>query len=240
MRQILFVGACEKSDLLLYSSALLAAAGKKVLLIDATTEQKLKYSVPRIDGDGDMTEYEGFYVSYGLKTGAEVRTYLEHVRFDGLLLAEAGFDTILIDTNHREFFEGISIQDYTERVYVTNYEKSCIHVNEEILQSVLPKQSGYTPFIPIIKDTVDCQINTEYFEKMLGHHPIAWSGEFYEIEFDELDYASRIDNQNHNRLRLNRLSKAYQRTLIDVTTEISGMTYAEMKSAFKRIKKGRH
>ncbi|WP_442600867.1 hypothetical protein [Paenibacillus sp. KN14-4R] len=242
MKQILFVGACDKSDLMLYIAAILAAAGQKILLIDATSEQKLKYAVPHIDAAGDMTEYEGFYVSYGMKTAMEVESYLESVQFEGQSLKTTGFDIIMIDTNHEAFFEGINIQDYCQRVLVTNYEKSCTHVNDEILQKVLPKQanSGYTTFIPVIKDAADCHLSVEYFEKMLAHHPIAWSGEFYMIELDEVDYAAKIDNQYSNRLRLNRLSKSYQTILMEVAAEMSGLTHAEVKSAFKRVRKGRH
>jgi len=66
MKRILFIGACDKSDLLPYVSKLLTKAEQKVLLVDATREQYYSYAVPKIDAEYKITEFEGFDVAHGL------------------------------------------------------------------------------------------------------------------------------------------------------------------------------
>ena len=46
MRTVGFLGGYDKIDLLLYIARILSIAKKKVILIDATINQKAKYVVP--------------------------------------------------------------------------------------------------------------------------------------------------------------------------------------------------
>lgn len=48
MRKIGFIGAYDKTDLILYLARILSASGKKILFIDSTITQKAKYVVPEI------------------------------------------------------------------------------------------------------------------------------------------------------------------------------------------------
>ena len=46
MKNICFIGAFDKLDLILYVSKIIKSLGKKVLIIDATELQRGKYIVP--------------------------------------------------------------------------------------------------------------------------------------------------------------------------------------------------
>ena len=62
MEQIAFIGTCDKKDLLLNIAKVLTNCGKKVLIIDATLMQRLKYIVPNISNNNSITyisEYLG-------------------------------------------------------------------------------------------------------------------------------------------------------------------------------------
>lgn len=48
MRKIGFIGCYDKTDLIIYIARILVGAGKKVLVIDSTINQKAKYVVPVI------------------------------------------------------------------------------------------------------------------------------------------------------------------------------------------------
>ena len=47
MKKVGFIGAYDKTDLLLNISKILTVMGKKVILVDSTINQKAKYVVPR-------------------------------------------------------------------------------------------------------------------------------------------------------------------------------------------------
>ena len=48
MRKIGFIGAFEKTDLIIYTAKILTEVGKRVLMVDTTILQKARYIVPCI------------------------------------------------------------------------------------------------------------------------------------------------------------------------------------------------
>ena len=70
MIKIGFVGAYDKTDIILYIAKIISLIGKKVLVIDSTINQKAKYVVPVINPTKSyITEFEGMdiAVEVGLK-----------------------------------------------------------------------------------------------------------------------------------------------------------------------------
>ena len=68
MKKIGFVGAYDKKDLVLFIAKILTMLNEKVLIIDATIEQKTKYVVPAIKpAKTYVTEFEGFEVAVGFR-----------------------------------------------------------------------------------------------------------------------------------------------------------------------------
>ena len=70
MDKIGFVGAYDKTDVILYIAKIISLIGKKVLVIDSTVNQKAKYVVPVINPTKSyITNFEGMdiAVEVGLK-----------------------------------------------------------------------------------------------------------------------------------------------------------------------------
>lgn len=73
MRKIGFIGAFEKTDLIIYTAKVLTEVGKKVLVIDTTILQKARYIIPSITPTKFyVTEYEGIDVAVGFESLEEV------------------------------------------------------------------------------------------------------------------------------------------------------------------------
>ena len=93
MKTIGFIGAYDKTDLIVYIARILVAAGKKVLVIDATTLQKAKYIVPAISPTKSyVTNFEDIDIAVGLYDFTSIKEYLGmplHAVFD--------YDYIFID-----------------------------------------------------------------------------------------------------------------------------------------------
>ena len=49
MKKVGFIGAYDKTDLIIYVAKILTALNKSVLIVDATTTQKSRYVVPAIN-----------------------------------------------------------------------------------------------------------------------------------------------------------------------------------------------
>ena len=64
MRKIGFIGAYDKTDLILYVAKIIVEANKKVLLVDTTVNQRARYIVPCMTPSiYYITEYEGIDVA---------------------------------------------------------------------------------------------------------------------------------------------------------------------------------
>ena len=73
MKKIGFIGAYDKTDLILYVSKVLEQADKKVLIVDTTVNQKSKYLVPVINPTKSyITDFEGMDIAVGVKTLEEI------------------------------------------------------------------------------------------------------------------------------------------------------------------------
>ena len=98
METIGFIGSYDKTDLIIYIAKVLTIAGKKVLVIDDTIEQKAKYVVPVINPTkAYITEFEKIDVSVGFSNFEEIEKYL------GLSEGkELEYDICLIDIDSTE------------------------------------------------------------------------------------------------------------------------------------------
>ena len=77
MKKIGFIGAYDKTDLILYVAKAAVEVGKKVLVVDATVLQKARYIVPCIaPSKYYITEYEKFDVAVGFNNLEEIKKYL--------------------------------------------------------------------------------------------------------------------------------------------------------------------
>ena len=64
MDKIGFVGAYDKTDVILYIAKIISLIGKKVLVIDSTINQKAKYVVPVINPTKSyITNFEGMDIA---------------------------------------------------------------------------------------------------------------------------------------------------------------------------------
>ena len=74
MKKIGFIGAYDKTDVILSVAKVLAMANKKVLVIDDTITQKCKYVVPVINPTKSyVTTYENIDVAVGLDSFEKLR-----------------------------------------------------------------------------------------------------------------------------------------------------------------------
>lgn len=77
MKKIGFIGAYDKTDLILYVAKAAVEIGKSVLVVDATILQKARYIVPCIaPSKYYITEYEKIDVAVGFNNLEEIKKYL--------------------------------------------------------------------------------------------------------------------------------------------------------------------
>ena len=79
MEQIGFIGSYDKKDLLLNIAKVLSNLNKNILIVDATSFQRLRYIVPRINnaqGNTYVSEYLDVDVALGFMNLNGIMQYL--------------------------------------------------------------------------------------------------------------------------------------------------------------------
>ena len=77
MKKIGFIGAYDKTDLMLYVAKILTILKKKVLVIDSTITQKSRYVVPAINPAVKyVTEFEEIDIAVGFASFEDIKRYL--------------------------------------------------------------------------------------------------------------------------------------------------------------------
>ena len=118
MKKIGFIGAYDKTDLILSISKVLVKAGKKVLLIDSTILQKAKYIATNILPTVNyITSYEEIDVAIGFKNIKQVKQYIGLEENEKL-----EYDVIFIDTDNLEGAMNFEVSTSDKIYYVTSFD----------------------------------------------------------------------------------------------------------------------
>ena len=103
MKNIGFIGAYDKTDLLLNIAKILTTMNFKVLVVDSTINQKARYVVPAIDPTVSyITSFEDIDVAIGFNNLLEIQRYAGTT-------GELQYDIALIDCDTIERIEAFEL-----------------------------------------------------------------------------------------------------------------------------------
>ena len=129
MKKIGFIGAYDKTDLILYVAKILTVLGKKVLVIDSTINQKARYIVPVINPALKyVTEFEEIDIAVGFENIQDIKNYL------GLSdNQDMEYDIILVDTDDIEGFHSYGLEEASKNYFVTSFDNYSLKKGLEVL-----------------------------------------------------------------------------------------------------------
>ena len=112
MKKIGFIGSYDKIDMIINVAKILTTLGKKILVIDATVNQKAKYVVPAIDPTiSYITSFEDIDVAVGFDS---VETIQKYLGVSGTL----PYDIILVDADTTERIEKFELDKALARAHI--------------------------------------------------------------------------------------------------------------------------
>lgn len=240
MKKILFIGACDKSEILLYLAKILTQAEQRVLIIDGTTLQKYQYSVPEFKNNNLLTEYDGFDVATGF--GHDQNTVSLKDELEACLNktneSESQYNYILIDSDN---VNTLIWDEITHHVLVTNTDRYTLTNNTELLKSYFEHmENTLIPFTKIHYPYFSTNIDDSYMDSTVSRFPIEWNEERdFEIEFDEVDHAWKINLQYESRITLKRLSRALKSNLLTLAKTLTDIDPSILKDAIKKSERGK-
>lgn len=232
MKTISFIGAYDKTDLLLYIAKIFTTMGKKVLIIDTTILQKAKYIVPVISpAKAYVTSFEDIDIAVGLYNYSSIKSYLglpEH--------AVLTYDYIFIDVDSIEGMRNFSISETSKKYFVTGFDAYSLKRGLEILAGI-----GETLELKKVLFSKNLSYEEEeYFNYLALGTKVKWDDETIYFPFEQGDQGVIIENQMVHKIKFKKLTELYKESLLYIANElIEGKSdIMNLKKAFKQLEKG--
>lgn len=232
MKTIGFIGAYDKTDLIIYIGRILTAMNKRVLVIDTTFLQKAKYIVPAISpAKTYITTYEDIDIAVGFYDYYSIKSYLgisEQANLD--------YDYIFIDIDSYECLESFNIQMADKNYFVTGLDVYTLRRGLEIL-SGLQERLDLTKILFAKNLSYD---EEEYFNFLSLGAKVNWSEETIYFPFEQGDAGVIIQNQMVQKIKFKKLTELYKGSLMYIASELleSQQEQNELRKVFKQLEKG--
>lgn len=231
MKKVGFIGAYDKTDLIIYVAKILTALNKSVLIVDATTTQKSRYVVPAINPTVKyVTEYEEIDIAVGFSGIEDIKEYLGVSEMQKL-----EYDIILIDTDTQEGFENYNLQESDKNYFVTSFDIYSLKKGLEIISN-LTNPIKLTKIL-FSKDMI--KEEDDYLNYLSLGKKVIW--EDYKIYFpmENGDLSVIYENQRVAKIKFKKLSIQYKDGLAYIAEEILGdISDMQVRRIIKNIEKG--
>ena len=209
MKKIGFIGAYDKTDLILYVAKVLAELNKKVLFIDATILQKARYIVPCIaPSKCYITEYEKIDVAVGFNSLEDIKKYLS--------VEELPYDIILIDIDNNDSFETFDMKKTNKNYFVTAFDSYSLKKGLEIIG----KMDDKLVMRKILFSHEMLEEENDYLNFLSFYYSVRWEENEIYFPYEIGDNTAIIENQRTARIRFKNLSDAYKEGLYLISVDI--------------------
>lgn len=225
MKKIGFIGAYDKTDLILYIAKVLVELDKKVLVIDTTITQKARYIVPCIaPSKCYVTEYEKIDVAVGFNELEGIKKYLGE--------EELKYDVVLIDIDDSKSFEKFEMSKANKNYFVTGFDSYSLKKGLEIIG----KMEDKLLMTKVLFSQEMLQEEDDYLNFLSFYYAVRWENKKIYFPFETGDASAIIENQRIARIRFKNLSDTYKEGLCSLSEDIlqEGKKSQIRKIIFKR------
>ena len=231
MKKIGFIGAYDKTDLILYVAKILTVLKKKILIIDSTVNQKARYIVPTINPVVRyVTNFEDIDIAVGFSNVEEIRQYLGITEEQ-----EMEYDIVLIDTDNIEGFKNFELATAQKNYFVTSFDNYSLKKGLEVL-SELQEVVSLTKVLfskEILKEEDD------YLNFLSLGYKVVWNEYRIYFPIENGDLSVIYENQRAAKIRLKKLSVQYKDGLVYLAEEILGdVSEANVRRTVKFLERG--
>lgn len=228
MKKIGFIGAYDKTDIILGVAKILAMANKKVLILDNTITQKCKYVVPVINPTKSyITTYEDIDVAVGFENIEKLRQYLgleENEKMD--------YDFFIIDTDNFEGFSTFGVQSADKIYFVTSFDSYSLKKGIEILSQLRVPIHVTRIFF---SNEMSKEEN-EYFDYLSLGIRVIWEEEKIYFPLENGDFPAIMENQRISKIKFGNLSNEYKENIKTLVNDIdSGIGDRTVRNIIKEL-----
>ena len=212
MKKIGFIGAFDKTDVILSVAKVLTMAEKQVLIIDNTITQKCKYVVPVINPTRTyITSYEGIDVAVGFESFENLKQYIGLDENENL-----EYDYVIVDTDSFEGVAKFGLQGSDKVYFVTSFDMYSLKKGTEILS-----QLGVPIHMTRIFYSKDMlREEEEYFDYLVLGTKAIWNEEKVYFLLENGDLPAIMENQRISKIKFKNLSNEYKANIAFLINDI--------------------
>ena len=229
MKKIGFIGAYDKTDMILNIAKIMTTMGNRVLVIDSTLNQKAKYIVPVINPTTSyITNFEDIDVAVGFDNPEQIKQYL------GISGEETNYDICLIDVDSIDRIKKFNITKADKNFFVTAFDLYSLKKGLEIL-SELKEPMSLTKILfakEILKEDDD------YLNFLSLGYKVIWDEERIYFPIENGDWTAITENQRVAKIKFRKLSAQYKDSLTFIVLEALNASETSVRRAMKIIERG--
>jgi hypothetical protein len=229
MKKIGFIGAYDKTDLLLNIAKVLTVMNYRVLVVDSTINQKARYVVPAIDPTVSyITSFEDMDVAVGFNNVLEIQRYIGTT-------GELPYDILLIDCDTIERVEQFELEKANKNYFVTSFDVYSLKRGLEILSNItVPIKLTKTIFTKEVLKEDD-----EYLNYLSLGYKIIWEDERIYFPIENGDSVVITENQRLQKIKLKKISLQYKESMSFIIQQVLDQNNdSNIRKAIKTIEKG--
>ena len=215
MIKVGFLGATDKTDLIIYVAKVLELMDKNVLVIDTTIMQKTKYVVPSISPTRSyVTDFDNVDYAVGFESEQDLTRYLGLK--DGEGLEKLNYDFVLIDLDNEKMIESFEIEEMGKNFFVTSFDIYSLKRGMEILNNL----SMNLNLSRILMNYNMKKEDEEYLNYLSMDTKAVWNDFTIYVPLIDQNQREIEDNQRVYKARIKRLIPEYQEGIIYIVQNI--------------------
>ena len=229
MKKIGFIGAYDKTDLLLNLAKILTAMGENVLIVDSTLNQKARYIVPAIDPTVSyITSFEDIDVAVGFDSLERIKDYTGTSK-------DLTYDIVLIDIDQAEKVANFKLEESFKNYFVTSFDVYSLKKGLETVGGL--KTPINLTKILYSKDML--KEEDDYLNFLSLGCKLVWDDMRIYFPLENGDLNVIAENQRVQKIKLKKLSVQYKDSLIFIAQQILGeKTDSNIRRVEKALEKG--
>lgn len=205
MKKVGFIGAIDKTNLILSIAKILTAKMKRVLIIDATLQQKLKYIVPTVHPTKTyITTWDDIDVAVGFESLNQICEYA------GIKNAEDEYDVILFNADDAEAINKMQIYENDMNFFVTAVDLYAIRKGLEIFGNI----NRPMKIVKIIYSITMDDAENEFIDSEAEDYKIAFEKKYIFFPIMLEDRYAEINNQLVYKIGIREMSQLYKESLV--------------------------
>ena len=230
MRKVSFIGAYDKTDLILCLAKILTTVGKKVLIVDTTINQKAKYVVPAINPTVSyITEFEEVDVAVGFNNFKTIKNYIGISEEK-----ELEYDYALLDIDNGNTLENFDIQPTEDNYFVTAFDLYSLKRGLEVFNNL--KETFKLTKILFSKTML--KEEDDYLNFLSLGLKIVWKDNRVYFPTENGDQSILAENQRLAKIKIKQLSQQYKESLLYIAEEIlKDVSDSQLRRAMRIIER---